>query len=202
LPVDPINRVGHDERDFEPDAERPMTDEEHQEDVNAGLAGRVGPLPPADSTTRRASAAWWTVFLGPVLVTGALLVAGIVGDRETVLWVFTMGVWALTLTLGLAAASRERRLWWTVPLLLAFLAAMLAVALLLILDSASEHMDEPARSARAAQPFGPFGQRPHPVKSGGRSFARRTMSLDVRVPTRTAPGRGLRYKVEVYVPLA
>jgi hypothetical protein len=102
--------------------------------------GSRTPLPPADSTTRRATIAWWTVFLGPAALTAALSVGGAVSGRDSLLWIFTLGVWAFTLTLGLAASPRERALWWLAPLVASFVAAGLAIGLMFLLDTTADRM--------------------------------------------------------------
>ncbi len=104
------------------------------------------PFPTADSTTVRATVAWWFVFLGPTAIAAALSVAGATDGRDAALWVFTLGVWAFTLTLGLAAAPRQGALWWVVPLAVSFLAAGLALGLLFLLDTAAHGMRNRAMS--------------------------------------------------------
>jgi hypothetical protein len=104
-----------------------------------GAGDNAGPLPTAGSTVRRSTATWWAVFLFPVALTGALAVAGSVGDRSSVVWVFALGLWAFTLTLGLAAAPRSPTgLWWIVPLVASFVAAGAGLALLLCVSKVGE----------------------------------------------------------------
>ncbi len=101
----------------------------------------LGVLPTAVSTTRRAAAAWWVVFCGPVALTFALLVAGMVADRRAVVLVFTLGVWAFSLTLGLAAAPRIRQsLWWVGALGVSFASAAVAFGLLYIVSKLSDDL--------------------------------------------------------------
>jgi hypothetical protein len=94
----------------------------------------------ADSTTTRATVAWWFVFLGPAALTVVLSIAGATAGPGGAVWVFPLGVWAFTLTLGLAATPRRRSSWWVVPVVVAFVAAGLALGLLLILDAAADKM--------------------------------------------------------------
>jgi hypothetical protein len=102
-------------------------------DVRATIASEVpSAVPSAASSARRAAVAWWVVFFGPAIIVSALAVAGSVGGEATAVWVFVLGVWAFTLTLGLAAAPRTANgLWWVLPLLASFLAAAAALVLLL-----------------------------------------------------------------------
>lgn len=98
-------------------------------------------LPTTASTTRRAAVAWWVIFCGPVVVTLALLVVGIVADRQAVVFVFTIGVWAYSLTLGLAAAPRIwRGLWWIGALAVAFASAGAAFGLLYAVSELSGNL--------------------------------------------------------------
>jgi hypothetical protein len=96
--------------------------------------------------------AWWFVFIGPVALATALLVAGSIAGRDSALWVFTLGVWAFTLTLGLAAAPRDRALWWIVPLAVSFVAAGVALSLLFMLDAAADRMAT-TRNTSSAPPM-------------------------------------------------
>lgn len=100
-------------------------------------AGSRSPLPTADSTTKRSTVAWWFVFLGPAALVGALVIAGTFDGPSSAMWVFSLGVWAFTLTLGLAAAPRKLGLWWVVPLAVSFAAAAVAVGLLLTIGYAA-----------------------------------------------------------------
>src|SRR5688572_25922303 len=104
-----------------------MTGEESGEiggaDADDACAVRVAedPLPTAASTTRRATAAWWVLFTGPVIIALALAIAGVVADRGAVILVFTTAVWAFTLMLGFAATPRTKSAsWWLVPLGVSF----------------------------------------------------------------------------------
>ncbi len=101
----------------------------------------AGSLPGTGSTSRRSTVAWWVVFSGPFAITLALLVAGIVADRQTVLLVFTIGVWTFALTLGLAAAPRVRpAVWWISALGVSFLSAAAAFGLLYVVSKLSNEL--------------------------------------------------------------
>ncbi len=108
--------------------------------VDAEDASPRSPLPRADSTTTRATVAWWFVFLGPAVLTAVLSIAGATAGRGAAVWVFPLGVWAFTLTLGLAATPRHRSSWWVAPVVVAFLAAGFALALLMMVDAAADKM--------------------------------------------------------------
>jgi hypothetical protein len=99
------------------------------EPVEHGLAGGG---PPVASTDRRATVAWWVVFCGPVVVAVSVGLAGIVAeDGMAAVWTFTVGIWALTLTIGVAAApSWDSAAWWLKALLGSFIAACAGLALL------------------------------------------------------------------------
>jgi hypothetical protein len=88
--------------------------------------------PPVASTDRRATIAWWVVFCGPVVVAASVGLAGIIaGDGMAAVWTFTVGVWALTLTIGVAAAPKwNDAVWWAKALLGSFVAAAAGLALI------------------------------------------------------------------------
>jgi hypothetical protein len=103
-------------------------------------------VPTIASNPRRAAAAWWFLFLGPVGITAALLVVGVVtrGSLAWIAWVFTMGVWAFSLTLGVVATPRSRNvLWWVPAFLLAILGAALALGLVFATNTLTRHIKNP-----------------------------------------------------------
>jgi len=109
-------------------------------EANSDGPASGSPLPTADSTTTRTTVAWWLVFVGPIVLVLAMAFAGATVSREAPLWVFTLGVSAFTLTLGLAAVSRKSLLWWLVPVAISFVAAGIAVGLIDLLDAAADRM--------------------------------------------------------------
>jgi hypothetical protein len=98
--------------------------------------GDVDQVPPVAKTPRRSTVAWWVVFCGPVVVAGSVGIAeAVAGGGVAAVWTFTVGVWALTLTVGVAAApSWHDAIWWLKALLVSFLAAGLGLALLFGVD--------------------------------------------------------------------
>lgn len=114
--------------------------------VKARAGGRKptsDPLPTAASSPRRSVVAWWVVFWGPAAIVGALAIAGSVGDGVTAVWVFALGVWAFTLTLGLAAAPRSSAgLWWIAPLVASFVASVTSLGLLLAIVTVGDAVSE------------------------------------------------------------
>jgi hypothetical protein len=89
-------------------------------------------VPPVASTRKRATVAWWVAFCGPVAVAISVGLAGIVADDGmAAVWTFTVGIWALTLTVGVSAApSWHDAFWWLKALLGSFVAAGLGLVLL------------------------------------------------------------------------
>jgi hypothetical protein len=158
-------------------------DTSEQQELTEGLHRDDG-LPSIASTELRAAAAWWTVFLGPVIVAGSLLVVGLVtrGSIVWITWCFTFSVWAFSLTVGLAATPRGRSspvtssasltpshssgngLWWIPAFLLSFLSAGLALGLVVATNGISRNVNQP--SAPTPSP-----------------------SITNRSPTSTSPGR-------------
>lgn len=99
-------------------------------------------LPAASSTSRREAAVWWVVFAGPAVVTAALVVAGTIGDSGAAAVAFAVGVWAFTLTLGIAAAPRSANgLWWVPALAISFVAAGVAFGLLYAISGLSDRIE-------------------------------------------------------------
>ena len=72
---------------------------------------------PQEQPWRGGSCSW----VQPLLLL-RYLSPGATAGWDATIWVSTLGVWAFTLTLGLAAAPRRGVLWWTVPLAVSFLA--------------------------------------------------------------------------------
>lgn len=87
--------------------------------------------PPVTTTLTRSTVAWWVVFCGPVVVAVSVAIAeAVAGGGVAAVWTFTIGVWALALTIGIAAApSLHNVIWWLKALLVSFVAAGLALAL-------------------------------------------------------------------------
>lgn len=105
------------------------------ENLNPVKGPRPEPQEPSElaetaSSRVRAAAAWWFVFLGPVAVAASALIAGLVGDARDVQLTFVIAVWTVTFVIGLAASPRGSNSWWTIPIAVAFGAALAAAALL------------------------------------------------------------------------
>ncbi len=132
--------------------------------------GATEVLPTVASTTKRAIAAWWFLFLGPVIIVVALLVAGIAshGSIAWIAWIFTMGVWAFSLTLGVAVTPRSgNALSWIPAFLLSFLSAGVALGLVFATSNLTGHIKNPSGSTSNATPTpaassGPSGLGGHP----------------------------------------
>jgi hypothetical protein len=119
----------------------PNTAERPPDDIDEG-----SPFPSAASSTLRSVVTWWVIFAGPVAITMSLIVANAIDNRRGIAYVFTIGVWAFTLTLGLAAAPRSRSgLWWITPVLLSFLSATVAFGFVLLISGLSDHISDSPR---------------------------------------------------------
>ncbi len=105
----------------------------------------------AAATTRRSAIAWWTVFIGPAVIALTALVAGIIGDRQTVLWVFPVAVWAFTLILGAAAApDMPGPLWFVPAIAMSFVSAAAAFFLLFGVNELSVRASVPTTTTTTA----------------------------------------------------
>jgi hypothetical protein len=89
------------------------------------------PLPPLGG-----AAAWWTLFLSPVVLAAALAFAGSQIGHSAVGWTFALGVWTVVMMLGFAS-SPLKDLWPRMAKVMAgaFIAAMAALGLFAAIDS-------------------------------------------------------------------
>ena len=119
--VDQPEQGRRDVRDCEPDQPEPSnggaSPDEHWE------------LPEVASSRIRATAAWWFVFLGPVFVATAALVAGIAGDSSDVQLTFALAVFVVVYGVGLVASPRQSPYWYAIAVAVALVAAFAAAAL-------------------------------------------------------------------------
>jgi hypothetical protein len=107
-------------------------------------------------TPRRAAVAWWIVFLGPALIALVALIAGVIGDRRAVLWVFPVAVWAFTLMLGVAAAPEKPGRFWLVSAMgFSFVSAAVGLAVLFGVNELSVRASEPTTTSTTTATSGP-----------------------------------------------
>lgn len=83
-----------------------------------------------DAADRREAIAWWTLFFGPVAIGVAVLIAGVHGDRRTVILVFSVAVFVYSLTLSAGARSASTDSHWIWSVFLSFACGALAFMLL------------------------------------------------------------------------
>jgi hypothetical protein len=122
------------------DAENTGTDPDDRsssgDEITASADDASG-FPETASTRPRAAAAWWFIFVGPLLIAVAALAAVALGGGERVAFLsIIVTVFIVTWIVGLLASAKTNRYWWITPIAVAFVASLAMVGLLSLADVA------------------------------------------------------------------